>query len=295
MAVQKVEKNMLRLLDPGEFVQGTIFTCGLSDSYPDEPALGMLITARCDTAQDKAEVYNYIPIVPVEAWIKKDALEIVAKRALANGLGGMKSALSDAGMAPSIVDFVEHNLILNELRAGTSKQEKSIATRFEQALKAMRSASEVLEKTDRSAAESLSFLAANDGLYRGVIKDLLTNALAECHYLERSEIGEETKGYVALMREIRFMSAALGKRIAVGLDAKEFESLAETFSPGLNHVRFSPEHDFAMPLSCISSPYIEFIMQRFANLFSRIGVADIPKDRITEAHSWVKVMQGNIG
>jgi len=122
---------MLRTLDPGEFVQGTIFTCGLSDSYPDVPALGMLITARCDTAQDKADVYNYIPIVPVEAWIGKDGLELVAKRALANGLGGMKSALSDADMAQSIVDYVEYDAILNELRAGTSKQEKNIANRLQ--------------------------------------------------------------------------------------------------------------------------------------------------------------------
>jgi hypothetical protein len=283
---------MLRPLEPGEFVQGTIFTCGLSDSYADVPALGMLITARCDTAQDKAEVYNYIPVVPVEAWIGKDGLELVAKRALANGLGGMKAALSEAGMTHSIIDFVDYDTILKELRAGTSKQEKSIANRFEQAVKTVRLASETLEKTDRSMPDSLSFLEANDGLYRAVIKELLTNALAEFHYLERSDIGEDTRGYVALMREIRFISAPLGKRIAVGLDAADFKILGETFSPGLNHIRFSAEHDFAMPLSCIASPFIEFIMQRFANLFSRIGVADIPKDRITEAHSWVKVMQG---
>ena len=283
---------MLRPLDPGEFIQGTIFTCGVSDSYPDVPALGLLITARCDTAQDKVKVYNYIPIVPVEAWIEKDGLELVAKRALANGMGAMKSALSDAEMAQSIIDFVEHDMILTELRAGTSKQEKNIANRFEQAMKAIKSASNVLNKTDRSTADSLSFLDANDGLYKAVIRELLTNALAEFHYIERSDLGEETKGYVALMREIRFISAALGKKIAVGLDAAEFKSLAETFSPELNHVRFSAQHDFAMPLSCITSPFIEFIMQRFANLFSRIGVADIPQDRITAAHSWVKVMQG---
>lgn len=283
---------MLRPLDPGEFVQGTIFTCGLSESYPDVPALGMLITARCDTAQDKAAVYNYIPIVPVEAWIGKDGLELVAKRALADGLGKMKSALSDAGMAQSIIDFVEYDMILGELSAGSSKQEKSIADRFAKAVKAVRSASEILEKIERTTADSLSFLDANDGLYKGVIKELLTNALPEFHYLERSDIGEKTRGYVALMREIRFISAALGKKIAVGLDAEEFKSLAETFSPGLNHIRFSAERDFAMPLSCVASPFIEFIMQRFANLFSRIGVTDIPKDRITEAHSWVKIMKG---
>lgn len=285
---------MLRRLDPGEFVQGTIFTCGLSDSYPSVPALGMLITARCDTAQNKAEVYNYIPVIPVEAWIEKDGLELVAKRALANELGSMKRVLTDAGMAHSIIDFVEYETVLAELQAGTSKQEKGIAKRFEQAIQLVREANAMLDKPDRTLQEALAFLDANDGSYKSLIKELMTNTLAEFHYLERSDIGEETRGYVALMREIRFLSAALGKRIAVGLDTEEFQSMRETFSPSLNHIRFSAEHDFAMPLSCVSSPFIELIMQRFANLFSRIGVADMPKDRITDAHSWVKVMRGGV-
>jgi hypothetical protein len=284
--------EMLRSLDPGEFVQGTIFTCALSESYPSAAALGMLITARCDTAQNKAEVYNYIPIVPVEAWIEKDGLELVARRALASELGSMKKALADAAMSHSILDFVEHDVILAELRKGPSKQEKSVAKRFEQAAKAVHAANSMLEKSDRTLPEALAFIDNNEGLYKSIIKELMTNNLAEFHYLEKSDIGEETRGYVVIMREIRFISAALGKRIAVGIDAEEFKSLGEVFLPSLNHIRFSAENDFAMPLSCVSSPFIELIMQRFANLFSRIGVADISKERITDAHSWVKAMKG---
>lgn len=283
---------MLRRLEPSEFVQGTIFTCGVSESYPDISALGMLITARCDTAQDKADVYNYIPLIPVEAWIIKDGLEIVARRSLANELGLMKKALVDAGLAHSIIDFVDHNTVLTELQTGASKQERAIATRFENALRSYREAIAILNRPGRTRKDTLGYLSRNEGLYKSVIRELMTNALGEFHYFERSEMDEETRGYVALMREIRFLSAALGKRIAVGLDAREFDSLADVYVPGLNHIRFSTEHDFAMPLSCVSSPFIEFIMQRFATLFSRIGVDDIPKERITEAHSWVKVMQG---
>lgn len=282
---------MLRPLDPGEFVQGTIFTCGQSDYYPNISALGLLITARCDTAQDKAEVYNYIPIVPIEAWIEKDGLELVAKRALANEVGSIKRALADAGMASSIADFVDYDTILTELRVGTSKQDKAIAKRFEQAVQAFRAARAILDRPSRTLKEALKFLDTNDGLYKSLIKELMTNTIAEFHYLERSDIGEETRGYVAIMREIGFISADLGKRIAVGLSAEDFSSMADVFLPGENHIRFSVEHDFAMPLSCVSSPFIEFIMQRFANLFSRIGVSDTPKSRITEAHSWVRLMK----
>lgn len=282
---------MLRRLDPGELVQGTIFTCGLSDSYPSVSALGMLITARCDTAQDKTEVYNYVPVIPVEAWIEKDGLEIVAKRALANAIGGMKKALTEVGMAHSIIEFVEPEAIIAELKTATSRQEKAAASKFEQASQFAHTINHLLLKPDRTLKDALAFLDANEGLYKSVIKELMTNGLAEFHYIESADLGEKTRGYVALMREIRFISASLGKRIAVGLDAQEFETMRQTFSPSLNHIRFSTEHDFAMPLSCVASPFIELVMQRFANLFSRIGVADVPKERIAEAHSWVKDMR----
>ena len=283
---------MIRRLEPGEFAQGTIFTCGVSESYPDVPALGMLITARCDTAQDKAEVYNYIPVIPVDAWIVKDGLELVARRSSANEFGLMKKALVDAAMSPSIIDLIDHNTILSELQAGVSKNEMAITKRFQNALQSFRESNDILNTSGRTRTNALSYLENNTGLYKSVIKELMTNTIAEFHYLERSEIGEETRGYVALMREIRFISAALGKRIAIGLDAQEFGASGDAFAPGLNHIRFSAQHDFAMPLSSVSSPFIELIMQRFAILFSRIGVDDIPKDRITEAHSWVKLMQG---
>lgn len=281
---------MLRRLEPGEFVQGTIFTCGLSDSYPDVPALGVLITARCDTAQDKAAVYNYVPLIPIEAWIAKDGLELVAKRALANEMGTLRRALTDVGMAPSILEFVALDDILVEMKVGSSKQEKAAANRFEQACVGVRKASLMLEDTGRALGDVFAFLDANEGLYKSVVRELMTNALSEFHYVERTEPGEVTRGYVVLMREIRFISSALGKQIAVGLGAAEFELMRPTFSPGLNHIRFSTEHDFAMPLSCIASPFIELIMQRFANLFSRIGVVDVTAERITEVHSWVKDM-----
>ncbi|TDW69015.1 hypothetical protein EDF57_101909 [Novosphingobium sp. PhB55] len=282
---------MLRNLAPGEFIQGTIFTCALSDSYPNIAALGMLITARCDTAQDKAEVYNYIPLVPVESWIAKDGLEIVAKRAAANEMGSMKKAIADAGMDDVIIELISFDEILRELKKGTSKPEKSIAARFEKALTSYNLAKHIINQENRLLKSSLEYLSSNDGIYKSVIKELINNGIAEFHYIQKSYSGEETRGYVALMREIRFISSSLGKKIAIGLDVNEFDAEKDSYAPGLNHVRFSKDQDFAMPLSCISSPLIELVMQRFANLFSRIGVEDIPKEWIVEAHSWVKVMQ----
>lgn len=285
---------MIRKLEPGEFAQGTLFTCGLSDSYPDVPALGLLITARCDTAQDKAAVYNYLPVVPVENWIKKDGLEIVSKRVIANEQGALKSALNDAGWATSIIDLIDHKEIIAELKKGSTKQQKAIAQRFEKSSLSCHVARLILQNDKRTECESLNYLNDNESVFKSVVKELMTNSIADFHYLDRSQVGESSRGYVALMREIRFITADVGKRISTGLDADELDGAVPSFSSSLNHIRFCKVHSFAMPISGISSPYIELIMQRFASLFSRIGVADVPKDKLADAQSWIKVMRGEL-
>lgn len=285
---------MLRQLEPGEFVQGTIFTCGLSDSYPDDDVHGMLITARCDTAQGKTSVYNYIPLVPVESWLLKDGLEIIAKRSLANELAGIKSALKDAGMTHTILQFVDQEAMYRELNSVNTKQGKGVTARYQNCSAKANEDRSIVQRSDRTLSEALTYLRSRDPLYKSVIKELMTNAIADFHYIDQIDFDQKSRGYVALLREIRFISASLGSKIAVGLDREDFLDLSSVYSPELNHIRFSETSEFSMPLACISSPYIELIMQRFSNLFSRIGVPDISSDKIVQAHSWVSALLGEI-
>lgn len=279
---------MLRKLRPNEFEQGTLFTCGLSNSYPKIPTMGLLITARCDTAQNKASVLNYLPVVPVEAWIKKDGLAIVAKRAMANAFGSMKSTLIQAGMSPTIVDLISHDNILQDLKADAAPKIRSFAPRFEAALANCSEAKRILVSGNLSETEIIDYLIRNESFYKPLIKELMTNAIADYHYIEKIDDRESSRGHVALMREIRFITAPVGRKIAQGLDQTNLSESDPEFSPSLNHLRFCTEHEFAMPISCISSPYIELILQRFTNLFSRIGVDDLPIQKLVDAQSWVK-------
>ena len=56
----------------GEMTQGVVFAGAFADNYRNAPVWGICITARCDAAHDKAQVFNYLPIVRFEDWLVVD-------------------------------------------------------------------------------------------------------------------------------------------------------------------------------------------------------------------------------
>lgn len=52
--------------------QGTVFSCAYAEDYTDTSVYGLVITARCDAAQDKAPIFSYIPVVSLPDWVLCD-------------------------------------------------------------------------------------------------------------------------------------------------------------------------------------------------------------------------------
>jgi len=271
---------MIRALHPFEFTQGTIFSCALAEAYSGVPVFGLIITARCDAAQGKAEIFNYVPLVPLEAWMVREGTDIVAKRVAASARGSMRSALSEVGMSTSILENVELGEITKELSRGTSKQEKAAAARFDKSVVILSAAEAIVSASERTETEALGYLESNEALSKSLIKELLTNGLADFHFLDKSQPGETCHGYVALLREIRFVSAKLAKAISKGVDYNEYKTIVGARKMRSDELNIEGPDDFSMPLAAVESPFIEFIMQRFTQLFSRIGVTDIPVERV---------------
>ena len=53
------------------------------------------------------------------------------------------------------------------------------------------------------------------------------------------------------------------------------------------------EEDFCMPVGAIDSPFIELIMQRLTQLFSRVGVTDLTPSRTREVHAILDSIREN--
>lgn len=81
--------------------------------------------------------------------------------------------------------------------------------------------------------------------------------------------------HVVLLRETHHISPELARKLKSGIDHASL-SLVKGADRSLHFVN----DGFSYILCNIKSPYIELLMQRFSNLFSRIGVDDPEKQMI---------------
>ena len=91
----------------GPPTQGTIFSCAVAENYVGCQTCGLIITARCDAANDKVRCYNYVPVVTLNDWVHRDGRVILAERLMAETLGGLRGTLTDAGLSASILETEE--------------------------------------------------------------------------------------------------------------------------------------------------------------------------------------------
>ena len=101
----------------GPPTQGTLFTCAVAENYAGCETFGLIFTARCDAATDKVRCYNYIPVVTLNDWVHRDGRVILADRLMAETVGGLRNALTDAGFSPSILETEDPRTILTTLFA----------------------------------------------------------------------------------------------------------------------------------------------------------------------------------
>lgn len=246
----------------GNLSQGTIFTCAKAERYSEQAVHGLVITARCDIAQDKFPVLNYVPIVALDDWLMVDGFDIVRERAERESRGKLKGFLKSQGLAESILIAQSlsdlYTCLLPTLKKKEPDQLKSIISQIE------------LSTTDFK--ENLSgFFKEFDQIKCTVIEELIHHKINGYYFLPNVYIDENRSGYVILLREATFVPRKIASLIAHGVD---LQTLKANETPNvLNCLNFSID-DFAMPISQVPSPEIEHILQSFSMMFGRIGLAD---------------------
>src|SRR5690606_3300325 len=86
-----------------EFTQGTVFSCSYAEDYLETSSYGLVITARCDAAQDKAPIFSYIPVVPLDDWILCDGANIAMDRIHTDCLNTLRNHLKEAQLSESLL------------------------------------------------------------------------------------------------------------------------------------------------------------------------------------------------
>lgn len=257
----------------GEFTQGTVFSCAYAEDYPDSPVYGLVITARCDAAQDKTPIFSYIPVVSLHAWMLHDGANIAMDRLRADCQGNLRKALKDASLSESLLEPKSMDEIY-ETHFKSREGEKAWAPRCVKIRATMDTymRTQSLRSEFHRKEERKNHLISQPSTVDVVVKELAGNRLAGFYLLrDMPSLSGGEANFVALLREIHHVPKYLTREIVDGLakDAWIARGSADSRCP-----RFVAEDDLAAPVAKLKSPWIEHVMQSFTMLFARIGVVD---------------------
>ena len=258
----------------GPLTQGTIFSGVKALNYDHCTAHGIVITARCDVANDKVNSYSFLPIVSLSDWIQRDGRIILAERMMSSAKGRLRDLLRHSGNSPSVLETESLDRIReilfpvgakNKKLDGLRKQFDDNAQRFQLAQRALDSTPE-----ERLCNEVVSSMPS---LKDVLVKELTTYRLNGYYFLKRLNPGGADSGFVVLLREVGMLPRSVAMAVAEGLDQSQFVELCKNDS-SLSGKMLINEDDLAMPIGVLASPNIEHLMQTFSYLFGRIGIND---------------------
>lgn len=263
----------------GKVTQGSVFCCAKAHRYSGCEVFGLTITARCDVAQSKYPVLNYLPVVCLKDWLLRDGLDILVEQEHNEQMGTLKSMLRQEEVSESILISVPLEKVAEThfpLEGVPAKQKKA-GEKFRAHIELMNQFKAVV---DEAKSENCFdwFAKCRDKKIKDLVQRLSRHNVLGHYLLERLYLDEHVaSGYVCLLREVTTLERVVAQQIGKGLDRPTYEDLiAESGrSGGLN----ISDGELAAPITEIGSPTIEHILQSFSNLFGRIGVAD-PSEQV---------------
>jgi hypothetical protein len=264
-----------------ELTQGALIGGLRLPRYGSSQYCGFLITARCDLAHVKTDTVNLLPIVPLAEWLNFDGcIGIILSRiiALTSQLGEIAESISP-NLPPLIgSDWkIGYDLFL----ANDSSVEPGAKNKYRSRVDELEALNAILRDGSDSPA-AISRSRSNCDVTRQLINReqpkrlaaLLDNKVLDAHFLPVVRLDEplrEGRGYVILFRQILALPGALLDPLRDGLLS------TEQLSPA---IRVLADQTLNLPaglMANVASPHVEHILQRFANVFGRVGVADCSK------------------
>lgn len=260
----------------GQLTQGTVFNCAAAFRYPKKQVHGLTITARCDVAQAKYRLLNYVPVVRLEDWFLMDGLEILLENERKDQLGKVKNELSQCDLSANLLLSVSLSEIIDVHFPSNASDRKIVKAR--ERLEKCKAEIDEIELTKDEPSQRFSWLLENrPKLVKSVVKDLFDHKVLGYYFMERLSPSPEAEGFVCLLREVTSLPREVAEELAKGLTETRWQELKS--DSNVHSIDFSTDN-LAAPFSQIGSPSIEHLMQTYANLFGRIGISDPRSDEV---------------
>lgn len=269
--------------------QGTIFSCAQAARYEGCIVHGLTITARCDVAQDKYPILNYLPIVRLEDWLKRDGLDIILDNEEKEANGKIKRIFKEEKISENVIKFIRlTDVVAKHFNfENPNKSQKKKRENIENVVNLINT----LEKIKYEPEESQhKWICSNrPQKVHEIVSRLSQHKMLGYYFFETLNIEDSNaQGYVCLLREVNTLPKYLIKELGRGISNERYKELCKHPSSSLGlQVRAD---DMAMPVIQVSSPTIEHILQSFSQLFGRIGLPDADEEVIYQiAESQIKL------
>lgn len=247
--------------------QGCIFSGGVSDLYRGCNISGIIITPRCDIAQQKISTIHYLPVISFSDWETYYLSSEYQRFEIAKTEKRLLAFCNKYQLSTSIYDQ-KYNIpdeIVSQMLDGNPESKKIIED-----IKLLKNIRNI--QYCRNHIKEWS-------QYKTRISELIDNKMHSFYLLE----DWEKKGYVVvLLREVRHLSFSMAQKLENGITERTLEE--HLFLQ--NELARSDNQRLEYVYKCrVVSPFIEHIIQAFSYNFTRIGIDDIDKESVKKSLS----------
>lgn len=254
--------------------QGSIFSCAQAENYGGCEVHGIVITARCDITHDKANAFNYLPVIRFDDFLHQDFLAMLCEQCKADEDNKFHTFLRNNNLSQSVLIAHSPLQIINTIFPDGSS-DRTVSKARPVGLEHVRRLS-LLEKALTSIpSDRVVLMVATEypKIKDRLIKDCIHQKIAGYYFLPAIEPNGAELGYVVLMREVHHIPSRLADLLGGGLEGRDYTELCSR-NPSFGGLLELPRDGFAFCGGRIDSPTMEHLMQTFSLLFGRIGLPD---------------------
>lgn len=262
-----------------QYTQGSVFWGLRSQYYKEKKCYGIVITARCEIAQQKAKVIHVLSALSLEDWVVEELFPRAAHEYLHNDVLGpiYEWAKNNELDIETLLEFGPAKVMVN------LDSDIGLQQRKRDQLKAALKKWEEWNTDIVNCSRNTKLMLLNTKLSKkkvALLKELMMGHfpnefcfLPQCAQFEE---GSKVQGMVVKLKDI----IPLSPKDLEEIQAKGFDYSEILRGPcGRQRLELlngqywlSNEDDFVIMDKPICSPWIEYLMQNFANSFVRIGV-----------------------
>lgn len=259
------------------FTQGTVVTSIRSKKYFNCCCYGVVVSARCDIANDKILKIYYIEAIDLESWIFSDVGFSLIVSSIVNTVVDKLQKLCQS----SNLDW--------ETMKDFSSEEFNIVVDEEMSKKDLKNAKEYFNKFKKytnkeiGLSEKKEILKIQKKSVTSYITDIINGKYTHFAFVPSSGVeGQIKNGIIIDLQELDYFDLETVKDLLnCAIDNKNINLECKKKSTYNKKFVLDEDPGYAIELCNISSPWIEYIMQRFANVFTRIGVETPSREDIS--------------